>query len=254
MASPLSVHFTVSAGTYDASTFTLSCGGASAAGSLAVAGGVTTFTPTNSIPFGNCSFIGTVTGKGENGGASIKKDFSVTFATEPMLVYHCARLNLVIFAVQSGSIGVINGETVTPLVNKSEFTGNARRPLALCALWDTLRADGRPLASCGTRIVGNTRRNFPINPLTGEVMTEYKGALPVGGGMRDVGDSSRTAPPDHVAANVPFYGMYIDVPSVGSYYFTGTDSVNLHLTTDGFATNKIIHVGDHKFLATYTNP
>lgn len=169
-------------------------------------------------------------------------------------VYKYDRLNLVIFGDQHATIGVINGETVTPLANASEFSGNAGFPLVLCALWDKLLTDGRPLASCVTPLVGNTRRNFPINPLTGELMKEFKGAVPTGAVLEDVSDSGRIGPSDHVAANTPFYGMYIDVPKIGTYFFIGTDSVNLRLTSDGFATNKIIHVGDHKFLATYSNP
>ena len=175
-----------------------------------------------------------------------------TLCTRP--VYKYARLNLVIFADQHATIGAITGETVTPLVNASEFTGNAGFPLVLCALWDKILADGRPLASCVTPLVGNTRRNFPINPLTGEMMMEYTGEVPVGAVMRDVRDSSQPSPPGYAAHGVSSYGGYIDVPSVGTYFFTDTDSVNLRLTSDGFATNKIIHVGDHKFLATYSNP
>jgi len=169
-------------------------------------------------------------------------------------VYKYARLDLVIFSDQLGTIGVISGETVTPLINASEYTGNAGFPLVLCALWDKLLTDGRPLASCVTPLAGNKRRNFPINPLTSELMKEYTGAAPNGSMLHDVPDSSQAAPPSHVAANVPFHGMYIDRSSVETVFFKGDDHVNLRLTKDGFATNKIIHVGDHKFLATYSNP
>ena len=53
-------------------------------------------------------------------------------------------------------------------------------------------------------------------------------------------------------------GTYIDIPNVGTYYITDTDSVNLRLTKDGFATNKIIatcaNIGCFQYLTTFSNP
>ena len=172
--------------------------------------------------------------------------------------YNYSRFNLVVFADQNAYIGKIDDAagTVTPLINQSAFTGNGGLPLALCGIYDLLLPDGRPLVTCVTPAVGNTRRNFPVNPLTGAVMGEYTGVVPAGAVARDVSDSTRSAPASYVAMNVAFFGMYIDVPGVGTYFFTGESggSTKLRKTTDGFKTNTIIHVGDHKYLATFSNP
>ncbi len=250
VGAPLSVHYTVSIGTYESSTSSVSCGGTGIAGAFVV----NTFTPAASLPNDtNCTFSGTVTAKGENGGKSASQTWSIAFTAEAAPVYKYARFDLVIFADQHATIGKIEGETVTPLGNASEFTGNAGFPLVLCMLWDKILADGRPLASCVTPLAGSTRRNLPINPLTGELMKEYTGAVPTGAVLHDVGYGTFGDTP-YAKFGVSNKGRYLDVPGVGTYYITDTDSVNLRLTKDGFATNKIIHVGDHQFLATYSNP
>ena len=170
------------------------------------------------------------------------------------------RLNLVVFADQSGYLGLINDATgkVTPLINKTGYTDGID-PIRLCGVYDDLfHPAGMPMATCVTRFVGNTRRNFPINPLTGELMAEYTGAVPAGAVWRDVNDGNIPAPANHVAHGVFYFGMYIDVPTAGTYFFTGTDQVNLRLTKDAFATNKVIatcgSLSCFKYLKTFSNP
>lgn len=104
-------------------------------------------------------------------------------------VYNYSRLNLVVFADQGGYIGKIDDAagTVTPLINQSAFITGAFAPLALCGIYNLLLPDGRPLVTCVTPAVGNTRRNFPVNPLTGAVMGEYTAVVPAGAVARDVG-------------------------------------------------------------------
>ena len=262
------VNFTVTTGSFDAvgsSGPTLACGGVPVPGapSMGVSGagvGSSAYNPIAPLPDGaTCVFAGTAAAKGVGTGQSRALTWNVTFQTEVQPVVHYARMNLVVFADQSGYIGVINDAagTVTPLVNKTGYVDGIE-PIRLCGLYDKLLDDGRPLASCVTRFVGNTRRNFPINPLTGELMAEYTGDVPAGAVLRDVEYQGDPIPPSHTANNVTAHGMYIDVPAVGTYYFTGNDGVNLRLTKDGFATNKVVAtcggIQCFQYLATFSNP
>lgn len=168
-------------------------------------------------------------------------------------VYNYTSLWLLIEGVHA-TISKIDGKNVTPLGNASEFTGNGGFPLDLCGIWSKIMPDGRPLASCVTPAAGNTRRNFPINPLTGEMMKEYKGAVPEGAVLQDTYDSAQPAPANYAANGVFYFGMYLDVSGVGTYYFTGADTKNLRLTKNDFLSNEIIHVGEHQFLKEFKNP
>lgn len=175
------------------------------------------------------------------------------------LVYHYNRLNLVIMADLAAYVGVLDDTTkkVVPLLNKTGYDHDAAYPVAFCGIWDKLLPDGRPLASCQTIAAGNLRRNFPISPLTRELMEEYTGAVPVGSMMREGGYGTFGDTP-YAAFDVGMKGMYIDVPSVGTYYVTNVDRVHLRLTTDGFKTSKIIAQcgeGDcYHYLTTFSNP
>jgi hypothetical protein len=248
------------------------CGATTVAATVAVS--ANQFSLSNSaLPAGvSCTLTLKLAGSTALASGSLPTDErTYTFDTRAaVLKYSYDRFNVVIFADQGGTMGSIVGRTVTPLVNKTGWTNdvskpfgadNPASPIALCALWHVsgvpfTLADGRPMSSCVTpgTVGGNFRRNFPINPLTGELMVEYTGTVPASAVLLDVSDSSRIGPPDHVAANAPYYGSYIDVAGIGTYFFTDTDSINLRLTTDGFKTNEVIHVGDHQFLATYANP
>ena len=228
---------------------------ASVAVTVTVTGSSFTAKPAGNLPDGaTCSL--TVNLAGSLGGSATK---TISFITKPAVVaYKYARLNLVVFADQSGYLGVINDATgtVTPLVNKTGYTDGIE-PIRLCGIYDKLLPEGNPLASCVTRFVGNTRRNFPINPLTGELMAEYTGVVPAGAVWHDVGYGAFDDTP-YAAFGVNQKGMYIDVPSMGTYYVTSTDRVNLRLTKDGFATNKIIatcaNIGCFQYLTTFSNP
>ena len=225
---------------------------ASVAVTVTVTGSSFTAKPAGNLPDGaTCSL--TVNLAGSLGGTAAK---TISFNTMTVVVtYKYARLNLVVFSDQGGTVGVINDAagTVTSLVNSTGYTTNAAFPIALCGIYDKLLSDGRPLASCVAPAVGNTRRNFPINPLTGELMAEYTGAVPAGAVWHDVGYGTFGDTP-YVNFGVSAKGRYIDVPNVGTYYIPDATSVNLLLTIDSFATSKVIHIGDHKFLATFSNP
>ena len=229
---------------------------ASVAVTVTVTGSSFTAKPAGNLPDGaTCSL--TVNFAGSLGGTAAK---TISFNTKTVVVtYKYARLNLVVFSDQGATIGVINDAvgTVTSLVNSTGYTTKAAFPIALCGIYDKLLSDGRPLASCVAPAVGNTRRNFPINPLTGELMAEYTGAVPAGAVWHDVGYGTFGDTP-YVNFGVSAKGRHIDVPNVGTYYFTDTDGVNLRLTKDGFATNKIIatcaNIGCFQYLVTFSNP
>lgn len=240
------------------SKVTLTCDGNDVAvttSTVPVTGGDVTALPASSeLPNGGaCTY--TLDGSAVNAGGTAN---ATQIAGAFQVKFSFARLNLVVFADQSGYIGVINDATgtVTPLVNKSGYTDGIE-PIRLCGLYDKLLDDGRPLASCVTRFVGNTRRNFPINPLTGEMMAEYTGAVPTGAVWHDVAHGVFGDTP-YVNFGISLKGEYIDVPSVGTYYFTDTDHVNLRLTKDSFVTNKVVatcgDLGCFQYLATFSNP
>jgi hypothetical protein len=73
-----------------------------------------------------------------------------------------------------------------------------------------------------------------------------------------VDDASIPSPANYAAHGVPYLGMYIDAPMVGTYYFTGNDGVNLRLTKDSFVTNKVVAtcggIQCFQYLATFSNP
>ena len=125
---------------------------------MTVTGSSFTAKPAGNLPDGaTCSL--TVNLAGSLGGAAAK---TISFNTKPAVAaYKYARLNLVVFSDRGGTIGVINDAagTVTPLVNRTGYTTNAALPIALCGISDKLLCDGRPLATCVTPAVGNTRRN-----------------------------------------------------------------------------------------------
>ncbi len=150
-------------------------------------------------------------------------------------VAHYTELKLVVFADQGAYIGVVSASGATPLVNNTGYTANAAFPVALCGIWDKLLPDGRPLASCQTIAAGNLRRNFPIDPVKRSLEAEYTGAVPAGAVLRDVGYGASP----YAQFNIALNGMYLDAAE-GIYYVLNNDMVNLRLTSDHFATNKVI--------------
>ena len=179
---------------------------------------------------GACTY--TVTATATNpGGTSLP----VTVTGGFQVMYKYARLNIGVYSDKNKRLFVVSGKTVTPMGNKTGYAN-----LAACGLYDLLLSTGGPLGSCVTPDAGNTRRLFPINPLTGELMAEVAAsAIPAGavfrGGMYGPFGNSK-----YTAIGISLKGMYIDVPEVGTYYITDADRVNLRLTQDGFATNEVI--------------
>ena len=200
-----------------------------------------------------CSYSVNATAKNSAGAATVA---TVSGTFTPKAKY--ARVSYIILS-QFGTIGTINADgSVTELVNKTGYTTGAAAPIFLCGIYDKLLTDGRPLATCVTPAAGNTRRNFPINPLTGELMEEYPGAVPVGSVGHDVPYGTFGDTP-YAAYGVGNKGMYLDVPSVGTYFIKNDDTVRLRLTTDGFVTSRVTatcgsSIGCFQYLVSFSNP
>jgi hypothetical protein len=180
--------------------------------------------------------------------------------------YHFDRANLmtngaVIADTGNGTLGVaypqlIVGTTLTPLKNETGVQ------VGLCLLSAGLlgpeggKYEGLPSAACVQPQLGNIRAVFPVEPVTGTLLPklyEYTarppGAVYYGAPYGTFGDSP------YVAQGVSQSGMFIDVPNVGTYYYTDSSDVELWLTRDGFLTSELIKAGEHNIvLMTYTNP
>ena len=179
---------------------------------------------------GDCTY--TISATATNGGGTAS---ATPFSNRFQVMFKYSRLNIVVFSDQNKRLGIIDGTTVSGAGNRTGYSN-----LALCGVYDVLLASGNPLASCVTPAFGNLRRYFPINPLTGELMAEVAastiptGAIFRGGVYGTFGDSA------YVQFGISLKGMYIDVPGIGTYYFTDADSTNLRLTRDGFVTYTIL--------------
>lgn len=207
-----------------------------------------------------------------NSGNAPTQSFMVSFTVPcsagtsngSICVLHYSEFKLVVFADQGAYIGRIttgadglpNG--VVPLVNNSGFTTGTNFPLALCGVWDKLLPDGRPLVSCQTPAVGNTRRNFPVNPLTGTVEAEWTGTVPAGAVLHDVGYGTFGNTP-YASHDIGLVGMYLKVNG-SLVFFTNTNSKNIRVITDAntstadwVAASAVIANGDYKYLVMFSN-
>lgn len=185
---------------------------------------------------------------------------TLTSGTCAPSVARYSELKLVKLADQGGYIGMILADgKVQPLKNNSEFTvatTGAAFPLGICEVWDTKLATGWPVISCQAQgSGGNTRRNFPVDPINGSVEKEYKGVMPAGATSHGSGYGTFGDTP-YAAYSVSRKGMYIDSKE-GVYFLTDSDRVNLRLTSDGFATNKVVatcsSIECYQYLAIFSN-
>jgi hypothetical protein len=171
-----------------------------------------------------------------------------------------SEFKLVKLADQGGYIGMILADgKVQPLKNNSEFTvatTGAAFPLGICEVWDTKLATGWPVISCQAQgSGGNTRRNFPVDPINGSVEKEYKGVMPAGATSHGSGYGTFGDTP-YAAYGVSRKGLYINTKE-GVYFLTDTDRVNLRLTSDGFATSKVVatcsSIECYQYLTIFSN-
>lgn len=115
-------------------------------------------------------------------------------------------------------------------------------------------ANGLPAVKCHEPKNGNVMTVFPIDPVKQELLPAYKGTLPdgiefYGAGYGPYGDTPYT----HY--DIYEVGSYIDVPEVGTYYWTSTDSGELRLTRDVFKTYEVVQTGETFIvMMTYSNP
>lgn len=166
--------------------------------------------------------------------------------------YSYAAFNLVVRNDQANTLWYVDDAgTETKLTNNTGFTatGALPNPLTSCGVWDTILADNRPLASCLTPGAGNTRRNFPINPATKELMAEWTGAVPAGATLRSVPYGTFGATP-YAAQGIGLQGMYVDLPGGAVLHFTNTDD-KLRLTTNNFATDPVVNAGSHNYIVRF---
>ena len=217
---------------------------------IPITGGTVTAVPVAGTQPNGAACTYTVTATATNAGG-ISDPVTATGAFRVMYKY--ARLNVGVFSDQNKRLFVMSGETVTPMGNKTGYDN-----LFLCGLYDLLLSTGGPLGSCVTPNAGNTRRYFPINPLTGELMAEVAAsAIPAGAVFHSTAYGTFGDTP-YASYGVTRKSMYIDVPGAGTYYFTSADSVNLRLTRDGFASYKIIStcpaLSCFDGLFTFSNP
>lgn len=180
--------------------------------------------------------------------------------TDP--TFHYSEFKLVVFANEGGTLGRITTgadglpNSVVPLINNSGFTTGAAFPLALCGIWDKLLADGRPLASCQTPAVGNTRRNFPINPVTGSVEAEWTGAVPAGAVLHDVPYNTGVNP--YVSHGIGYVGSYLKVTG-GVIYFSVTEKKMYFVkaadmaAVDWATVSNVLATGDYQYLVMFSN-
>lgn len=248
--------------TYDAGstqgTGTLSthCGTQSLAGTQETA-------TTSKLTFGHSDWTeGSCTGSvtvSAAGYASATQTFAFT-VKKAAVVYHYPELKL--FIGTDGLLGQIvpngsGGWKDVSLVNKTGYTTGAAFPIGGCGigyLGDTVykRADGMPMAECKTIAAGNTFRRFPVNPETGELLAEDTTALPADVVFRRVNYGVYNDTP-YVSHGVVQKGSYIE-SSVGVFYFTYNDSVNLRFAPKGdFAASTVISTKDFQFLAVVSN-
>lgn len=125
--------------------------------------------------------------------------------------------------------------------------------------------EGLPAVYCAQVILGNIYAVFPLDPVKREVLPKIAENdkdfnLPKqfaylkfeGTAYGEYGASPYTK------YGVPMYGMFIDVPGVGTYYMVDGATDKLHLTRDGFKTSKLLRdagVGHgFKLLMTYSHP
>ena len=207
-----------------------------------------------------------------NSGNAPTQSFMVSFTVPcsagtsngSICVLHYSEFKLVVFADQGGTIGRIttgaNGlpNGVVALTNNTGYTTGASYPIALCEVWDKLLPDGRQLGSCQTTAVGNTRRNFPINPVTGAMEAEWTGVVPTGAVAHGIsyGTFGNTPYASHSISRV---GKYLKVNG-GLIYFTDSDTTHLRFikdadmpATDWTTASTVIATGDYQYLTMFSN-
>ncbi len=115
-------------------------------------------------------------------------------------------------------------------------------------------ANGLPAVKCHEPKNGNIMTVFPIDPVKRELLPAYKGQLPdgivfYGAPYGEYGDTPYTQ------YDVQRKGTYIDVPGVGTYYWTASNGGELRLTRDVFKTYEVIQTGETFIvIMTYSNP
>lgn len=229
-------------------------------------GGTGTATPVSgSFPDGaSCQAMVKATAQNADGPATAEAQvvFTTTPAAPARIYYE--RANLVVSGetfsdTGNGTLAVgypqlILGTTLVPLKNETGFQVGGCM-LSSGTLGEEAGAyAGLPSARCLKPSNGNVRAIFPIDPVGQKLLPEYSGSLPAGlvyyaGQYGTFGDSP------YVAQGVSQSGMFIDVPGVGTYYYTDLDGNTLWLTRDGFTSSELLQTGQtFKVLMTYTNP
>lgn len=211
----LTVNYTVSVGTYESSTASLTCGGTNVGGSLVL--GV--FTPSANLPYGTCSFQGTVTGKGVNGGASVTKNFNVTFATEVAPVV--LRYPLRAIAVRYGRPGIM-----TQSAPWTEATNLTSYQTGAIPIFNTMVSEA-PLANgYFLEVVWAASDSSPHivqhNPIT-NVVTNFVGVAPAGYEVTRVGSTWTFGPKWHASpwGKAPYsYMSAWAQDATGGYFWT----------------------------------
>lgn len=153
---------------------------------------------------------------------------------------NCGKLGWVDFGSQTA-------DKVKELVNKTGHNEkNVGCPIGLgylpLAADDSLVVlpDGLPLVSMVTAGDANTRRWFPINPITKEILPEWTGTVPTsivqiqGSGYGTWNDTP------YAGNNIGKKGMYTVTPSGGIVYYTNDNSRELRHTTDQFQSYTVL--------------
>lgn len=218
-------------------------------------------------PLGNSTYklvddkvvLATVTVKVSCDATKLEKQGEVCMKPAVVQV-HYDRANLVIsgevFADSgNGTLAVSYPQLIvgTTLILPKNKTGVQ---VGLCMLPSMKLANGLLPIRCHHDPVKNLIGIFPLDPVKQELLPEYIGELPkdmvfYGAPYGEFGASPYTK------YGVSNYGMFIDVPGVGTYYYIDTDGKNLRLTRDGFKSNEVVHTGQdftYSVLMTYTNP
>lgn len=176
---PLSVAWTVAKGAYDAATATLTCDAATVTGSFVPASTGGTFTPGGDLPKGaSCSWQGSVTAKGENGGKSATANWNVTFQTEQPVVVNLDPYDVVI-GVRYGMVGVITKTAPfwKDAENQTSYQFGAI-PLSNCVVAEEPLANGYFLEACWAA-ADSKPHVIQHNPIT-NVVTDFVGTAPAG--------------------------------------------------------------------------
>jgi hypothetical protein len=173
--------------------------------------------------------------------------------------YHYDRANLVVSGETINETGqpwpsyvgypqLIVGTTMTPLKN------SAGVQVGSCGLSSLLLPSGLPAAWCVKPRDGNLRGLFPVDPVRGLLLPEYTGPIPAGMAYYTAPYGPLGSSP-YAALDIAYDGMFIDVPGVGTYYFTQARGDELRLTRDGFKTYEVMQSGQNfHLLMSYSHP